>query len=107
MWTEEDGGSLDIEDVAAKISNFAGAFIHGSTDDASCRNHQTFMNDCSTCQDVKSCVEQFQSHKCLILQQGLQVTIAEEKIEKHHMMKDTTTGQSRILMKMLTVQRGR
>ena len=64
MWTEEDGGSLDIEDVAARISNFAGAFIHGSTDDASCRNHETFMNDCSTCQDVKSCVEQFQSHKC-------------------------------------------
>ena len=64
MWTEEDGQPLDIEGVAAKISGFAGAFIHGAADDASCNTHKTFMNDCRTCQDVKSCVEQFQSHKC-------------------------------------------
>ena len=64
MWTEEDGEPLDIEVVAAKISSFAGAFIHGSADDASCRNHETFKNDCGDCQDLKGCVEQFQSHNC-------------------------------------------
>ena len=64
MWTEEDGEPLDIEVVAAKISSFAGAFIHGSADDASCRNHETFKNDCGNCQDVKGRVEQFQSHNC-------------------------------------------
>ena len=64
MWTEVDGQTLDIEGAAAKISGFAGAFIHGAADDASCNTHKTFMNDCRTCQDVKSCVEQFQSHKC-------------------------------------------
>ena len=64
MWTEEDGEPLDIEVVAAKISSFAGAFIHGSTGDASCKNHETFQDDCGNCQDVKGCVEQFQSHNC-------------------------------------------
>ena len=64
MWTEEDGDPSDIGVVAAKISSFAGAFIHGSTDDASCKNHETFKDDCVNCQDVKCCVEQFQSHNC-------------------------------------------
>ena len=64
MWTEAEGEHIDIEKVAANISSFAGAFIHGSTDDASCKNHETFMTNCQHCQDLKICVEQFQTHSC-------------------------------------------
>ena len=64
MWTEEDGEQVDIEGVSAKISSFAGAFIHGSADDASCKIHEVFKSDCQPCLDVRNCVEQFQSHNC-------------------------------------------
>ena len=64
MWTEKDGELVDIEGVSAKISSFAGAFIHGSADDASCKNHEVFKSDCQPCLDVRNCVEQFQSHNC-------------------------------------------
>ena len=64
MWTEAEGENVDIEGVAAQISNFAGAFINGSADDASCKSHEAFTANCQLCQDVKNCVEQFQSHSC-------------------------------------------
>ena len=64
MWTEAEGENVDIEGVAAKISSFAGAFIHGSADDACCKKHENFKADCPPCQDVKNCVEQFQTHSC-------------------------------------------
>ena len=64
MWTEKDGEQVDIEGVSVKISSFAGAFIHGSAKDASCKSHETFKTDCQSCQDVKNCVEKFQFHTC-------------------------------------------
>ena len=65
MWTDEVGEQLDFAGVSAKISTFAGAFIHGSADDTSCKVHENFKSECQACLDVqKKCVEQFQSHKC-------------------------------------------
>lgn len=64
MWTEAEGDQVDIGGIAAQISSFAGAFIHGSIEDACCKNHDTFSSTCHTCQEVKTSVEQFQSHSC-------------------------------------------
>ena len=64
MWTEAEGENVDIAGVAAHISSFAGAFIHGSVEDACCKKHETFTRNCLPCQDVQNCVEQFQSHSC-------------------------------------------
>ena len=53
----------DLSDIASSIASFSNNIIFGSLADAHCENHQSFDVDCQPCNNIKTNVTKFQSHR--------------------------------------------